>query len=327
MFGYCGRTSMSSRARGSSATTRSAVSRSTATCSASLSSSKSRTIVRIVAVPAPPSTAKTWMKPSRPEVASGVRSAGSAARIRPGQRRGVDELAGGEARVHVDAVDDEVGARRGERLVLELAHRGAVERVRADGAEALDVEERGALPHLLVGREADADRRPRELGMGREVRDRGHHLGHAGLVVGAEQRVAARGDDVVADRVAQLGHPLGLEHGPAARQRDVAAVVVAVHERLDPAAGLVRARVQVGEQADDGRALHGRGQRGEDVALRVLLGVAEPDLAQLLHQHPPELELPRGARAARAVARRLRVDADVAQEAVEDGWGELLGER
>ena len=74
---------MSSRARGSAATTDSAVSRSTATCSASLSSSKSRTIVRIVAVPAPPSTEKTWMKPSRPEVASGVRSDGSAARIRP----------------------------------------------------------------------------------------------------------------------------------------------------------------------------------------------------------------------------------------------------
>ena len=59
--------------------------------------------------------------------------------------------------------------------------------------------------------------------------------------------------------VAQLGHPLGLEHGPAARQRDVAAVVVAVHERLDARAGLVRARVEVGEQADDGRALHGAG--------------------------------------------------------------------
>ena len=110
-----------------------------------------------------------------------------------------------------------------------------------------------------------------------EVGDRRHHLGHAGLVVGAEQRVAARGDDVVADRVAQLGHPLGVEHRAAPRQRDHAAVVVAVHERLDAGAGLVRARVQVREQADHRRALHGRGQRRGHEALRVLLGVGEPD--------------------------------------------------
>ena len=197
------------------------------------------------------------------------------------ERRGVHELAGGEARVHVDAVDDQVGAGGRERLVLELPDGGAVERVGAARPEALDVEQRGALPHLLVGREADADRRPRQLRVGGEVGDRGHDLGHARLVVGAEQRVAARGDDVVPDGVAQLGHPLRVEHGAAARQRDDPAVVVAVHERLDPGAGLVRARVEVREQADHRRALDGGRQRGEDVAVVVLLRVGEPDPAQL----------------------------------------------
>ena len=52
MFGYCWRTSISSRARGSVATISSAVARSSATCSASRSSSKSRTIARMTALPA-----------------------------------------------------------------------------------------------------------------------------------------------------------------------------------------------------------------------------------------------------------------------------------
>ncbi len=81
----------------------------------------------------------------------------------PGEPRGVHELARREARMDVDAVDHEVGAGGGEGLVLQLARGRAVERVGADGPEALDVEQRRALPHLLVGREADADRRAREL--------------------------------------------------------------------------------------------------------------------------------------------------------------------
>ena len=57
MFGYWCSDTNSSRARGAVATTSSAVRRSSATCSASRSSSKSRTIVRIVALPAVASTA------------------------------------------------------------------------------------------------------------------------------------------------------------------------------------------------------------------------------------------------------------------------------
>ena len=100
-----------------------------------------------------------------------------------------------------------------------------------------------------------------------------------------------------------------------------------MHERLDPGPGLVGARVEVREQADHRRALDGGGQRGEDVAVVVLLRVGEAELAQLLHEHPAQLELPRGARAALAVAGGLRVDADVAEQAVEDAGGEILGER
>jgi hypothetical protein len=57
-----------------------------------------------------------------------------------GQPRGVDELARGETGVDVDALDGDDRLRAGERLVLQLADLRAVERVRAVGAEALDVE-------------------------------------------------------------------------------------------------------------------------------------------------------------------------------------------
>ena len=138
----------------------------------------------------------------------------------PRQPRGVHELAGRPAGVDVDAVHGQLHLDGAERLVLQLARLRAVERVRAARAEALDVEQRRALADLLVGREADAQRRARELRVRGQVRDRGHDLGHAGLVVGAQQRVAARGDDVVADLPGQHRHVLRVEHRAAARQLD-----------------------------------------------------------------------------------------------------------
>ena len=86
----------------------------------------------------------------------------------------------------------------GEGLVVDPADLGAVERVREVGAEPLDVEVVDAPADLLVDGEADADRCMVDVGMRREVRDRTHDLGNAGLVVGTEQRRAVRRDDVVA---------------------------------------------------------------------------------------------------------------------------------
>jgi hypothetical protein len=79
----------------------------------------------------------------------------------------------------------------------------------------------------------------------------------------------------------------------------------------------------VRDQADDvRRAVRGR-QRGVDVAVLVDPGVLEPELAQLGGEHPGEIELARRARAAVAAAGGLRVDAGVAQEAVEHVRGQL----
>ena len=84
----------------------------------------------------------------------------------------------------------------------------------------------GAVADLLVGREADADGRMRDLGVRLQVGDRGHDLGHARLVVGAEERRPVRGDDVVAD-------PLGEERrgGGGEAGDELAALVVLVHLR------------------------------------------------------------------------------------------------
>ncbi len=242
------------------------------------------------------------------------------------QPRGVDELALRPAGVDVDALEDDghLGAR--ERLVLDLAGLGAVERVGAGGAEALDVEQRRALADLLVGREADLQRGAGELGVRGQVGDRGHDLGHAGLVVGAQQRVAAGGHDVVAGLAGQHRHVRRVEHRAAARQLDAGAVVVAVHDRLHARARRVRGDVDVGDQPDGVRGAVRGGQGGEDVAVVVERGVVEADRAQLVDEHPREVELAGGARAPGAVARGLRVDADVAQEALQHVGGERLRE-
>ena len=70
--------------------------------------------------------------------------------------------------------------------------------------------------------------------MRHQVLGRGHDLGDAGLVVGAEQRRARGGDDVVADLRGERGIVGGAQHRRRiVGQHQVAAVVVAVDDRLD----------------------------------------------------------------------------------------------
>ena len=117
-----------------------------------------------------------------------------------------------------------------------------------------------------------------------------------------------------------------VEHRAAARELDPRAVVVAVHDRLDAGARRVGRDVDVGDQPDRVRRAVGGRQRRHHVAVVVERGVLEADRPQLLDEHPGEVQLAGRARALLAAAGRLRVDADVAQEAVEDVGGELLGE-
>ena len=76
-----------------------------------------------------------------------------------GEPERVDELARGLSRVHVDPLDGDRHLDGAERLVLELADLRAVDRVGAERAEPLDVEQGGALADLLIGRERDLQAR------------------------------------------------------------------------------------------------------------------------------------------------------------------------
>ena len=65
----------------------------------------------------------------------------------------------------------------------------------------------GAAADFLVDREADTNRSVLELRIPLQVRDGGHDLRDAGLVVAAQQRGAVGGDDVVTDLLASSGSP------------------------------------------------------------------------------------------------------------------------
>ena len=96
--------------------------------------------------------------------------------------------------------DDRLRGR--ERLVVDAADLGAVHRVGEVGTVGVDVEVDRAEPDLLVDGEGHAKRSARLVGAD-QVGDRGHDLGDAGLVVGAEERRAVGRDDVVADALSE----------------------------------------------------------------------------------------------------------------------------
>ena len=127
----------------------------------------------------------------------------------------------------------------------------------------------------------------------------------------------------------QLGHRRRVEDGPAARQLDHAAVVVAVHDRLDAGARRVRARVDVRDQADrPGAPSTVAGSVADDVAVVVQRGVLEArSRAARRRAAAPARAGPGVLGLCVRVARGLRVDADVAQEALEQVGSERLGQR
>ena len=237
-----------------------------------------------------------WTNPSRPSVVSGER-------VSRGQRG--DEVGGELDRIHELALrrpwmlapplDVHLQLPGREGLDLDLADSRPVEGVGGLGAERLDVEVVGASPHLLVDRERDAHRRAR-LGGATEVRDRRHDLRHAGLVVGSEERRAVTRDDVVPDPRRERGLVGRIEDlARIARQHDRLAGVVLVHDRGDAGARRLRCRVDVGDQADHGRARRA-GKRRDHVAELVQLDIVEPDLSQLVREDAREVELLRSAR-------------------------------
>ena len=159
------------------------------------------------------------MKPWRPSVVSGVQR-----RLRQrlhdpgGQVQRVDELVLGGAGMDRHALDAHRRLVGGEALVHDLALLPAVEGVGDLGAQVARKVGVHAPADLLVGGEGDADRAVGDAGIGQQVARGGHHDGDARLVVGAEQRGAAGGDDVVAELPAGRAPPPARARAPAHRR-------------------------------------------------------------------------------------------------------------
>ena len=222
-------------------------------------------------------------------------------------------------------MDVDFGARGVEVLVLQFALHAAVDGVGEVGAESLDVEEIHAAAHLLIGREADADFAVFDFGMREQVLRGGHDLGHARLVVGAEQRRAVGVDQRVSLEELQFGEVRD-PHRELAVQRDVAAVVLLDDAGLDILAAHVGRRVHMGDEADHGSVLAARrrGDGAHHVAVSVHRDFGHAERLHFVAQSGQQDFLFLGRRERAALLGRLRVVGDVFQESFFEVHGVVL---
>ena len=225
--------------------------------------------------------------------------------------------------MHREPADRDPHRRGREGLDLELAQLAAVERVRDVGAERFEVEVLGAVADLLVDRERDADRRLRRPSPSGEIGDRGHDLRDAGLVVGAEQRRAVAGDDVVPDPRGECRERLGSSIWRGSPGSGIGLRPGLVDDRRDARPGHVRRGVHVSDEAD-GRAatVPGRSRR----RLRLFSSASARPIAR-----SSSTSMPDSSRCFSVLGRRSARFAPwcrsgVAQEAFEDVGRQLLGE-
>ena len=200
------------------------------------------------------------------------------------------------AGMHREAVDGDEGRGRVEVLVFQLAHIAAVHRVGIVGAEALDVEQVGALAHLLVGGEGHADLAVGDVLLLQPLHG-GEDLGDAGLVVRAQQGGSVGGDEGLALPVRQFGE-LGHTHVLAGTgEQNVAAVVVLDDLGLHVLARGVGGGVHVGDEADGGFILQagGGGQHAVDIAVFVHPHLLKAQFLHLPFQQTGQVELAGGA--------------------------------
>ena len=165
----------------------------------------------------------------------------------------------------------------------------------------------------------------RDLGVIHEVLGGRDDFGDARLVVGPEQRVSGRGDDIVTDVCRERRIVSRAQHRRRiVRQHDVAPVVGPVDDRVDIVALHLGRRVDVCDEADDRHMeLAGRRRDGtHHVAMLVHADVGQPGGRELVHEDAQERQLPWRAGAGRRAFVRAGVDDNVAQEALERRRGD-----
>ncbi len=187
-----------------------------------------------------------------------------------GQMERVDQFVLGGSCVDGDALDLDRRLVGRESFVDDLAHRAPVKRIGDIRAQILRQRRIDAAADLFVRRKTDPERSVPDLRIGQQMRGDGHGNGDPGLVVGAEQGLAAGRDDILAFLAGQRRITLRIQHLVGiVGQGDRGPVPVAVDQRRHAAPAIRRCRIDVGEQGDRGRtgAVRGCRYRGQHRAV------------------------------------------------------------
>ena len=135
-----------------------------------------------------------------------------------GQVQRVDQLVLRVAGVGRDALNGHGRLVCRERLKDHLALLGAVQRIRRLGLQVARQVGVDAATDLLIGGEGDANRAVGEVGVAQQMVGQRHDDGDSGLVIRAQERGPAGGDDVVADLLGQVGKVRRREDGVGDRR-------------------------------------------------------------------------------------------------------------
>ena len=151
------------------------------------------------------------------------------------------------------------------------------------------------MANLLVGAEADAKTRVRQLGMGGQARDERHDLGDACLVVGAEQGRAVGHHKVFARECVERGKLIGRDRDGAlgTLAADEGASLVMYDMRVHVGAAHNFGSVEVGDEAERGALLGagaGRHVR-DDIGVVGHVHALAPKLGKLIGKHARKVEL------------------------------------
>ena len=230
---------------------------------------------------------------------------------------GVDHDVLGGAGVDAHAAHRERRGGRVEGLKIDLADLVAVHREGKVRPEALQIQQSRAVADLLIRRETDRDGGVRPPPV-QELFEQGHNLGHARLVVRAEEGRAVGGDEGLAHRVLEIGKGRGAEHPAARAEGDIAAVIVGMQLRLYARSGEIRGGVQMRDQADDRVVFPSRGGREKAVGIGVLVrhDALHAEIVHLVSQQPCKGVLFFGARHLAAVFVALGIHLRIAQQSL-----------
>ena len=192
-----------------------------------------------------------------------------------------------------EAVDGDGGRSSVEVFVLDAAHVAAIDGVGKVCPEALEVEQSGTLADLLVGGEGDAELAVRPP-LGQQGLHCGQDLGHAGLVICAQQGRAVGGDEGLALQLLEEGEGGGLHDHAGGGQDHIAAVVVFMEDGVDVLAAGIRCGVHVGDQTQCRLVLAvGRSRNAAvNVAVLVHKGIFDADGLHVLDQNVCKVKLP-----------------------------------